>query len=261
MTRVFNWLKKMPSDRRDTGPDMRAAYNAHPAHRKVSCSQERRWLRRRDTDSRPATVIRTACLPVILIASLLTAEAQPSALPSAAPAADQDYRLRPMDTLAISVFGESDLSIAQRIDSQGMVSIPLLGDTKIAGLTVREAETFLEQRFVDEEYLKHPQVTVNVTAYSTRQFFIFGQVQSPGAKPIPIESGYIDIIEAISMAGDFTDTAKTNAVRVTRKTGDGAEITLTWNLDGILKGDESIQNREKYRVEPGDLIFVPERIF
>ena len=189
------------------------------------------------------------------------ANAQNGDVASADSRTDQDYRLRPLDSVAISVYGEPDLSFSQRLDSNGIVSIPLLGDTELAGLSVREAESFLESRFIEDKYLKNPQVTVNVTGYHPRQFFVFGQVGRPGAKTIPIESDYVDIIEAISMAGDFNDIARTSAVRVTRKSDSGEEITLVWNLDGILKGKEPIQNREKYRILPGDLIFVPERIF
>lgn len=174
----------------------------------------------------------------------------------------KDYRLRPQDLVEITVFGEPDLAVAQRIDAEGGVSMPLIGVVKLAGMAVREAEAFLEKRYLEEEYLISPQITVKVVDYALRQFFIFGQVRNPGAKPFPLEAGTLDIIEAISMAGDFTEMAKTSSVRVTRKNPGGPDQILTWNLDGILQGNlSSSQTRENFMLYPGDILFVPERVF
>jgi polysaccharide export outer membrane protein len=173
-----------------------------------------------------------------------------------------DYRIGPMDEVLISVFGEPELTVTRRLDADGRVSLPLLGDTRISGHTTRSAEDFLEKRFIEEEYLISPQVTVSIVQYNTRQFYIFGQVQSPGAKLFPIEVESLDIIDAISRAGDFTDLAKRNGVRVTRTDESGREEILVWNLEGLIQGSgSSKKNREKFRVYPGDIIFVPERVF
>lgn len=174
----------------------------------------------------------------------------------------KDYQLSPQDEIAISVYGEPDLSVTRRIDAAGRVSLPLLGDVTIAGHTSRSAEDFLEKRFIEEEFLINPQVAVSIVQYNLRQFYIFGQVQSPGAKPFPIEAEYLDIIDAISRAGDFTDIARRSAIRVTRSDEEGKETVLNWNLDGLIQGSGNFEkNRDKYRVYPGDVIFVPERIF
>ena len=82
----------------------------------------------------------------------------------------------------VSVYGEPNLSVSQRLDGQGRISIPLLGDIQLAGMNVRKAESFLESRFIEEEYLKNPQVTVRVTGYSVRQFFIFRPARGRGAE-------------------------------------------------------------------------------
>ncbi len=173
-----------------------------------------------------------------------------------------EYRLGPLDEVQVTVFGEPDLTVTRRLDAEGRVSLPLLGDVKISGHTTRSAEDYLEKRFIDEEYLISPQVTVSIVQYNIRQFYIFGQVQAPGAKAFPIEVESLDIIDAISRAGDFTDLARRNAIRVTRKNDKGEERVLTWNLDGLIQGAGNFENnREKFKVYPGDVLFVPERVF
>jgi len=195
----------------------------------------------------------TLCL--CLITPLL--EGQTGGTPS-----PTDYRLRPLDTVTIQVFDEPDLSASQRLDADGKVSLPLLGTVKLSGMPIREVETFLEKRYIEEEYLLRPQVIVSVAGYNPRQFYLFGEVNNPGAKLFPTEAEYLDIIEAISLGGDFSDMARKSSVRVTRTDSQGNEVVMTWNLDGIIEGGApSEKGRASFRVYPGDILFVPERIF
>jgi len=172
------------------------------------------------------------------------------------------YRLQPQDEISVTVFDEPELNVSQRLDPRGRISMPLLGTVNLSGMSPREAEAFIENKFIEEKYLLRPQVTVSIINYSPRYFYIFGQVQSPGAKAFPAAVEFLDIINAISRGGDFTDTAKKNSVRVTRKTGPEGEKVMVWNLDGLIQGSEdSIEARKEFRIYPGDVIFVPERIF
>lgn len=174
----------------------------------------------------------------------------------------KDYLFQPQDLIEIRVYGEPDLSVNQRLDAQGRISMPLLGDVKISGYSARSAEDFLEKQFLEEQYLVNPQVSISVVEYNPRLFYIFGQVQAPGAKSFPNEAEFLDIIQAISMGGDFTDLARKNAVRVTRPREKGEEEILIWDLDGLIQGDRNFEkNRDKFRIFPGDIIFVPERVF
>src|SRR6056297_1966093 len=60
------------------------------------------------------------------------------------------YTLRPGDVVAITVFNEPDLAVSQKLDPDGVLIVPLLGRTELAGLTARQAEAHLQERFIDE---------------------------------------------------------------------------------------------------------------
>lgn len=171
------------------------------------------------------------------------------------------YRLEVGDVVRITVFNEPDLAVEAKIDPDGVIIVPLLGRTRIGGLTVRDAERFLEQQFIDEEYLIQPQVSLNVTVYAGRVFYIFGEVRSPGAKNFPQGVQSLGILEAITMGGDLTQFARRREILLRRPIpGSDQETRITIDLDRILRGDN--RGREAaVEVHPGDIIFVPERIF
>jgi len=172
----------------------------------------------------------------------------------------QSYRLSSGDQVAISVFGEGDLGIAQRIDEMGKVVMPLLGEVMLDGLTVREAETMIEKRFKDEDFLVKPEVTVQVTGSKVRNFYVFGEVRSSGVKQFPPNRSSISIIEAIAMAGDFTQFAKSNAVQVTRRLENGKEIVFKIDVRRLQQGGTT-EDGEMVDILPGDMITVPEGMF
>ena len=173
------------------------------------------------------------------------------------------YTLRPGDSVEVRVFNEPDLATVQKLDPEGVVVIPLLGRTELANLTLREAETHLEKRFIEEEYLIAPQVTVTVANYADLVFYIFGEVRQPGAKTFPEGKQSLDILEAITMAGDLTQYAKRSEILIRRPLpGQNREEEIIVNLEAILRGGNSSGTRtELEKVYPNDRIFVPERLF
>ena len=88
-----------------------------------------------------------------------------------------DYRLGSGDLINIVVFGESDLSLEVRLSDAGTVSYPFLGELKVKGLTSRDLEHLLTEG-LKGDYLVEPRINVSVAEY--RQFFIAGEVASPG---------------------------------------------------------------------------------
>lgn len=187
---------------------------------------------------------------------------QPLNIQRAIQETSRNYQLRPTDQIAITVFGEGDLSVTQRIDGDGNINMPLLGKTSMSGRTVREAELFLRNQFISQRYLRDPQVTVGIVQYSVKQFYVFGEVNAPGMKVFPLEEDKLDIIEVISMAGDFTDLASGDAVRVTRKGADGREVVYNVEAESLIVGDKRDRNKKPtFFVLPGDVVYVPERFF
>ena len=171
------------------------------------------------------------------------------------------YTLRPGDHVQITVFNEPDLAVVQKLDPDGVLIVPLLGRTELAGLTLREAENHLETRFIDEEFLIQPQVTVSIADYAEQVFYIFGEVNAPGAKQFPEGKQRLDILEAITMAGDLAQYAKRSEVTIRRPIeGTAREERIVIDLDDVIRGTRS-GSEELIEVQPNDIIFVPERLF
>ena len=172
------------------------------------------------------------------------------------------YKLQPGDNVQIIVFNEPDLTVTQKLDPDGVVIVPLLGRTPLAALNLREAEERLEQLFISEEYLIHPQVTVTITKYADQVFYIFGEVRSPGAKTFPEGKQTLDILEAITLGGDLTQYAKRSELLIRRPIeGENREEKIEVDLDKVLRGNNNPDTTELIKIYPNDIIFVPERIF
>lgn len=171
------------------------------------------------------------------------------------------YRIRVNDSVAISVFKEPELGVSQRIDGDGLIKLPLLGETSIVGMTTREAEAFLEQKFIDERYLREPAVTVSVVQYAPRQIIILGEVGRPGPLELPLEEDSLDIVELIARAGGFSGIAKQDSVRIKRERSNGTVREFVINVEDLISGRQDGERRGGFEVVPGDLVYVPERLF
>jgi protein involved in polysaccharide export with SLBB domain len=161
----------------------------------------------------------------------------------AAMAADDDdnsYRLSSDDEISITVFNEPDMSIKKiKVGTNGTISMPLLGQVTIKGLTVTELEQDLSNRLLDG-YLKKPNVTVSISEY--RPFYINGEVKKPGSYPYRKD---LTIEKAVAMAGGFTERASKGTI--------------------VLVGEEETRNVNSAplnnAVKPGDVITVSESFF
>lgn len=146
--------------------------------------------------------------------------------------ADVEYRLGVSDELAVNVFGEPELSGEFVVDGTGLVSMPLIGQVEVRGLTVAEFEERVETALVEEEILLDPQVSAEVSNY--RPYFILGEVASPG------EYAYgngLTVMNAIAKAGGFTYRANRRQIWVTHSSqGEEVKYRLTANTL-ILPGD------------------------
>jgi polysaccharide export outer membrane protein len=170
------------------------------------------------------------------------------------------YRLTNTDRLRIVVYGEPDLSAISRIDARGNVNLYLVGDVHVAGCTVNEAQKIVEAAYRDGRFLRAPQVTISVEDYAPRAVTVDGSVKNPGPVPLPTEST-LTVYQAIIRAGGFTDIAKGTAVTVTRIMPDGTKKVFTIDVDSLIKGKGRAREQDDtLLLEPGDIIYVPERL-
>ncbi len=204
-------------------------------------------------------------LPLLLgLASLDLAYAQTPAESVSTPASGTTtspaYVLTNTDRIRVAVYQEEDLSLIARIDSQGRLNLPLVGEVAISGLKVVEAQQAIERAYKEGRFLRNPRVTISVEEYAAREVSIQGQIRSPGRYPLPIESS-MTILELVTRSGGFTDTAKGTAVRVTRIHHDGTKKNFEVDVESLIKGKRGANVSDNSLVlEPGDIIFVPERL-
>jgi len=160
--------------------------------------------------------------------------------PSWSSAQTTAYRLGSGDKLRITVFNEKDLSGDFDVNDQGLVALPLVGQVKIGGMTINEAQQLITERY-GKDYLVNPRVNVEVTNY--RPFFILGEVKSPGS--YPYVSG-MSVVNAVALAGGYTPRANNGRIVIKR-------------ASDPQSGEQPA--REDSAVLPGDVIRVPERFF
>ena len=171
------------------------------------------------------------------------------------------YKISRTDRISIVVVGESDLNVGgKRVDANGNVNLALVGEVKIAGFSVSQAQTAIENAYRDGRILRNPQVTINIEEYAPRTVSVSGMVRQPGTVNLPPEST-MTIKELILKAGGFTETANGSKVRVSRVMPDSTTRIFTLNVDSILKGRDTGKSEDNnFVLEPDDIVYVPESI-
>ena len=154
-----------------------------------------------------------------------------------ASAPDRDYVIGADDVLAVNVWQEHELSQVVPVRPDGKISLPLVGELHVAGLTAWQLQDTIAQHL--KEYLEHPQVTVIVQETKSQRFNVVGEVQKPGS----FEFGHpLTIIDAIALAGGLRDFAQSKKMYVIRIAADGSREKIPINYNNLLKGKPSAQN-------------------
>ena len=128
----------------------------------------------------------------------------------------QAYHIGPEDVIEVIVWKEPDFSRQVLVRPDGKISLPVIGDVQAAGLLPDELAKKLEQAI--GQYVKTPKVSVIVKEIHSRKVFVMGKVESPGAFPLQSE---MTVLQAISLAGGFSDWAKKGKVVLLRKAKKG----------------------------------------
>ena len=114
------------------------------------------------------------------------------------------------DRLRLTVFGHEDLSGEFNVGETGGMSLPLVGNVNMGGLTIQQAERLVEDA-LRPDYLLNPRVSIEVLNY--RPFYILGEVNRPGSYPYAIG---LTVTEAVALGGGFTTRARKDRVGIIR---------------------------------------------
>jgi len=155
------------------------------------------------------------------------------------------YRLGPEDELTVSVWHEPELSGGVTVRPDGMITLPLLNDIKVAGLTTEETQSLLIEKM--KGFVNDPQVTVIVKAIKSQKVFLVGSVTKQGAYALNGQT----TLELIAEAGGLGPFAKKGSIYVLRKQN-GKQARLPFNYKQALsgKGTNPI-------LQSGDVVVVP----
>ena len=198
-------------------------------------------------------------LGMLVVALVASVQAEDKAPAAPNPEKAVAHTLTTNDKLNIVVVQEPGLTLVSRINAKGTVNLTFVGEVRVAGLTVKEAQKAIEDAYRDGRFLRNPQVIINVEDYAPREVFITGEVRSPGKYQLPIEQ-VMTIDELVLKAGGFTDSAKGNAVKVTRKLEDGRTTVIgPIDVESIIKGRKG--STTPLELQPGDSVSVDQRIF
>lgn len=154
-----------------------------------------------------------------------------------------------MDVFDVRVYDEPSMTGTYRVGADGTIDFPLIGRLSVKGRTPSQLAEEIQLKL--EQFLKRPQVSVLLKESNSKKITVYGQVQHPGTLNF---FDQMTIAQAISMAGGLTAMAARENTRVTRKR-EGKTETVVVNLKAVANGTLT------YYLQPGDEVFVPERMF
>ena len=153
------------------------------------------------------------------------------------------------DLLEISIFGHQELNSRARVSEQGKITLPLIGEVEIEGLTKTEVEQKLSQ-LLGENYLQDPQVTIFILEYQSKMVSVIGAVTNPGRYEL---LGRETLLEIIAKAQGFTTDAG-NDIIITRENNDGKKKSLKISIEDLTLKEDA---RVDIPIQPNDVVYVP----
>jgi protein involved in polysaccharide export with SLBB domain len=205
------------------------------------------------TGFRRGGVVAAVVLALMAGAACATVQ-KPTPLKSLTPAdlsrpADWEYKIQVGDELDVKFYFNSDLNEHIVVRPDGRISLQLIPELVVTGLTPRELTEKLKQEYSHE--LGNPELAVIMRTFSAQRVFVGGEVGMPGEKPLV---GPMSVLQAIAMAQGFKDTAKLTEVVLIRRRADGRAVVLPLNLKAAISGVDVSQD---LALMPYDVVHVP----
>jgi len=206
-----------------TGSLLMAAFFAaaifSPAQDKIPAAQ--------DTAKSPAPTATAPALPALVV--------------------PDSYVIGESDVIAVNVFKEPTLSSSLLVRSDGMISLPLLGDVKAAGKTPLQLADEVTAKL--KKFIQDPNVTVILNQMNSKKIYLIGEVGRPG--PMELTPG-MTLLQAMATAGGISQYGNAKKMYILRTEG-GKQKKIHVQYKQALRGDSSLN----ITLNPGDTIVVP----
>lgn len=168
-------------------------------------------------------------------------------VPDPAKPPEEFYVVGPGDALNVMVWKEPGLSGTVTVRPDGFITLPLVNEVQVVGLTTEKLRATIEQKY--REYVTDAYVTVRVEKIASSEIFLIGEVGKPGAY---IAAGNDTVLQLLTRAGGLTPFASRHKIRILRRAGE--KITeYVVDYDAIVDGDL----KQDILLRPGDRIVVP----
>jgi protein involved in polysaccharide export with SLBB domain len=162
---------------------------------------------------------------------------------------DWEYKIQVGDQIDIKFYFNPDLNEHVVVRPDGKISLQLVPEMKVAGLTPKELTEALKREYSQE--LAKPELSVIMRTFSAQRIFVGGEVGRPGEKPLV---GPITVLQAVAMAEGFKETARITEVIVIRRRQDGRPLVIPVNIKAAISGVDVSQD---LGLMPYDVVFVP----
>ncbi len=161
-----------------------------------------------------------------------------------------EYYIEIGDILDIDVWRVPDLTRSVSVRPDGRISMPVVGDLEVVGLTLVELRELLTEKI--SEYVWSPQISISIQQFGGRKFIILGEVGAPGVYRFQND---ISLVEAIALAGGMKEYAKKGKIAIIR--GDVRKQPqvkiISANFQNILKQGMLTEN---LAILPNDILYV-----
>lgn len=158
------------------------------------------------------------------------------------------YLIGPGDILEISVWKEEGLQKEVLVRPDGGISFPLVGELQAGGKTSVQLQEALVKHI--KRYIPDPVVTVSVLKINDNKIFVVGKVNRAGEF---VATHYIDVMQALAMAGGLNPYAKSGDINILRRVN-GKTQAIPFEYDAVAQGDKLEQN---IILKSGDVVVVP----
>jgi polysaccharide export outer membrane protein len=158
-----------------------------------------------------------------------------------------DYVIGPEDVLGVLFWREPDISGDVTVRPDGMITVPLVGEIKAAGLKPEALRELIQKAAA--KYLKEPTVSVPVKQINSRKVFVLGVVRNPAAYPL---TGPRNVMQMITQAGGLAEYADSENIQILRDE-QGRMRAYRFNYEEVAEGKKLEQN---IQLQPGDTIVV-----
>jgi polysaccharide biosynthesis/export protein len=162
------------------------------------------------------------------------------------------YLIRYGDRITIGVAGQPTATLNLLVRSDGSISLPYIGETSVVGKTVNNLQSVATEAF--SKLYREPSVYVNIDNMAPMQFYVFGEVNSPG---VYSNDAPLNLLQVLAVAGGARQGAELRNVVIVDDMGNGEKKVRL--VDVTSRETKDLLDNSKVIIDSFDIIIVPSR--